>query len=170
MDQQMFDQIVKAVVEEIALTNAGFLPADEDSLKLVKLKAEAEKAKAEMAEAKLNEQRAQIELEKAQETVANLKLANQKLQLETDYLRQQKKLADTKVQLEVEKLQQENVLRQQEIENYRMWVPAGTMEKAVMTNFNRMRKKMMSDYGHMDSPAHDAHQSGFGSFVDGIFN
>ena len=167
MDQKMFDQIVKAVVEEIALTNAGFLPADADSLQLVKLKAEAEKAKAEMAEAKLNEQRAQIELEKAQETVANLKLANQKLQLEADYLRRQQLLSDTKAQLEVEKLQQENVLRQQEIENYRMWVPAGTMEKAVMNNFNRMRKKMMSDYG---SPAHDAHQSGFGSFVDGIFN
>lgn len=169
MDQQMFDQIVKAVVEEIALTNAGFLPADEDSLKLVKLKAEAEKAKAEMAEAKLNEQRAKIELEKAQETVANLKLANQKLQLETDYLRQQKKLSDAKVWLEVEKLQQENVLRQQEIENYRMWTPAGTMEKAVMNNFNRMRKKMMSDYDH-DSFAHHEQKGGFGSFVDGIFN
>ena len=110
-----------------------------------------------------------IELEKAQETVANLKLANQKLQLEADYLRQQKKLSDAKVWLEVEKLQQENALRQQEIESYRMWVPAGTMESSVMNNFNRMRKKMMSDYG-MDSPAHDEHQSGFGSFVDGIFN
>ena len=170
MDQKMLDQIVKAVVEEIALTNAGFMPADEDSLKLVKLKAEAEKAKAEMAEAKLNEQRAKIELEKAQETVANLKLANQKLQLETDYLRQQKKLSDAKVWLEVEKLQQENALRQQEIESYRMWVPAGTMESSVMNNFNRMRKKMMSDYNYMDSSAHDEHQSGFGSFVDGIFN
>ena len=169
MDQKMLDQIVKAVVEEIALTNAGFMPADEDSLKLVKLKAEAEKAKSEMAEAKLNEQRAQIELEKAQETVANLRLANQKLQLETDYLRQQKKLSDAKVWLEVEKLQQENVLRQQEIENYRMWTPAGTMESSVMNNFNRMRKKMMSDYDH-DSFAHDEHQGGFGSFVDGIFN
>lgn len=169
MDQKMFDQIVKAVVEEIALTNAGFLPADEDSLKLVKLKAEAEKAKAEMAEAKLNQRRAEIELEKAQETVANLRLANQKLQLETDYLRQQKKLSDAKVWLEVEKLQQENVLRQQEIENYRMWTPAGTMEKAVMNNFNRMRKKMMSDYDH-DSFAHGEHQGGFGAFLDGVFN
>lgn len=169
MDQQMFDQIVKAVAEEIALTNAGFMPADADSLKLVRLKAEAEKAKAEMIEAQLNQQRAQAELEKAQETVANLKLANQKLQLEADYLRRQQLLSDAKAQLEVEKLQQENVLRQQEIENYRMWTPAGTMEKAVMNNFNRMRKKMMSDYDH-DSFAHDEHQGGFGSFVDGIFN
>lgn len=169
MDQQMFDQIVKAVAEEIALTNAGFMPADADSLKLVRLKAEAEKAKAEMIEAQLNQQRAQAELEKAQETVANLKLANQKLQLEADYLRRQQLLSDAKAQLEVEKLQQENVLRQQEIENYRMWTPAGTMEKAVMNNFNRMRKKMMSDYDH-DSFAHDEQPSGFGSFVDGIFN
>lgn len=169
MDQKMFDQIVKAVAEEIALTNAGFMPADADSLKLVRLKAEAEKAKAEMIEAQLNQQRAQAELEKAQETVANLKLANQKLQLEADYLRRQQLLSDAKAQLEVEKLQQENVLRQQEIENYRMWTPAGTMEKAVMNNFNRMRKKMMSDYDH-DSFAHDEHQGGFGSFVDGIFN
>ena len=170
MDQKMLDQIVKAVVEEIALTNAGFMPADEDSLKLVRLKAEAEKAKAEMAEAQLNQQRAEIELEKAQETVANLKLANQKLQLESSDLKRQRQLADKKMQLEVEKLQQENALRQQEIESYRMWTPAGTMERSVMTNFNRMRKKMMSDYDHMDSPAHGEQSSGFGSFVDGVFN
>lgn len=168
MDQKMLDQIVKAVVEEIALTNAGFMPADEDSLKLVKLKAEAEKAKAEMAEAQLNQQRAQAELEKAKETVVNLKLANKKLQLESSDLKRQRKLLDAKMQAEVEGIQQQNVLREQEIDNFRLCVPLGTHKRAARKRFNELRQKMMSEYSRMDDCLSERH-SGFGSLFDNLF-
>lgn len=168
MDQKMFDQIVKAVAEEIALTNAGFMPADADSLKLVRLKAEAEKAKAEMAEAQFNRQRAEVELEKAKETVANLKLANRKLQLESSDLKRQRQLADKKMQLEVEGIQQQNVLREQEIDNFRLCVPLGTHKRAARKRFNELRQKMMSEYSRMDDCLSERH-SGFGSLLDELF-